>query len=384
MRRVPRVALLIETSKAYGRGLLRGLGQYIRLHGPWSTYQEERGLQDPPPEWLANWDGDGVITRINLGPAARELARRKVPVINLRPQLADLGYPAIFTDSYRIGERACEHFLERGYRRFGYVGQATINWSSIRYDALTKRAAAEGCECRAFFLEPAGTRDAEWEPQQQRLAEWIAALPPPAAVLASHDEIGLRVLDACRRVGRIVPEQLAVLGVDNDVELCELADPALSSIEHDVQQIGFAAGALLERLMRGEAPPPSPQYVLPQGVVLRESTDTKAIGDADIAKALRFIRRHAVTGIGVEDVVQETHLSRRSLERRFRQWVGCAPHEEILRVKLDRVQRLLRETEYKLGRIAVLAGFSDEDYLCAVFKRKLGRTPSEYRKDALP
>ena len=92
MRRVPRVALLIETSKAYGRGLLRGLGQYIRLHGPWSTYQEERGLQDPPPEWLANWDGDGVITRINLGPAARELARRKVPVINLRPQLAELGY----------------------------------------------------------------------------------------------------------------------------------------------------------------------------------------------------------------------------------------------------------------------------------------------------
>lgn len=379
MRRIPRVALLIETSKAYGRGLLRGLGQYLRLHGPWSVYMEERGIHEPPPAWLDGWEGDGVVTRIDLG-AAADFPARGVPVVNLRPQLPQMAYPAIFTDDRKIGELAADHFLERGFKRLAFVGLEGINWSESRGEAFSRRVHEAGGEVIQKRVPYPKNATASWESLQDELALWVASMPPPAGVFACYDELGLRILDACRRSGRAVPEETAVLGVDDDVELCSLTSPPLSSIAHDLERIGFEAGVLLDRMMKGEPAPAAPEIVPPRGVVVRESTDASAIADPDVARALRYIRWHACQDMGVDDVVRETHLSRRSLERRFRQVVGRSPLEEIVRVKLERAQRLLRETDYKLSRIASLSGFSDEDYLCSVFKRKLGCTPGDYRK----
>ncbi len=207
----------------------------------------------------------------------------------------------------------------------------------------------------------------------------FALLPRPVGIMACYDIKAQQVLDVCRELDLAVPEQVAVIGADNDELLCNLSDPPLSSVVPNSQRAGYEAAGFLDRMMSGQKVKSDAVLVRPLGIETRQSTDTLAIEDAEIAAAVRFIRRHADTGINVGDVLKEVPLSRRVLESRFRKILGRTPHEEIVRQRIGRIQQLLSETELSLREIADRTGFEHAEYLSVAFKQATGQTPSEFR-----
>jgi LacI family transcriptional regulator len=210
------------------------------------------------------------------------------------------------------------------------------------------------------------------------IADWLRSLEKPVGLLARDDLRAREVLDACRLAGLHVPEEIAVLGVNDDELICEMADPPLSSIIHNARRVGYEAAAMLENLMSG-GKVLADIVVDPLGVHARQSTDLLAIEDAEVAKAVRFIREHACDGIRVDDVLDQVTLSRRALEKRFRAAVGRPPHMEIRRAQLERVKQLLVTSDYKLERIAEMTGFSTAQYLAGLFHRIVKMTPGAWR-----
>jgi len=388
MRPPPQVALLIESSRAYGRGLLQGIAGYARLHGPWSIYHHERALNDPAPPWLRRWRGHGVIARIENEDLIKVLRKLKRPTVDLRG-LHDLpGIPLVETNDRSVMRLALEHLTERGCTRIAYCGFPNANYSERRLRYL--RRLVEERKLLLDVFEPkksraaaAGTVATETQGLlfEDAIAKWLATLPKPVGVIACNDIRGQQVLNAAREHQIPVPEDVAVIGVDNDEVLCELSDPPLTSVEPDTQRIGYEAAALLDRMMRGQAPPAAKVFVEPGNVVTRQSTDVLAVADREVASAVRFIRQHATAEISVEDVLDQVPLSRSTLERRFMKIIGRSPKAEILRVKLERARRLLAETDYALVAIAGMTGFKHAEYLSVVFKQKFGQTPGAFRME---
>jgi LacI family transcriptional regulator len=382
MNRPPKVALLIETSNAYARELLHGVREWLRHHGPWTISLAEAGRGAAPPPWLKGWKGDGIIARIENQTIASAVAATGLPAVDLSAARLLPELPWLETDDRAIAHMAAEHLRERGFRHFGYCGDDRFNWSRWRRDSFAAHLGQHGLTC-VNFVNPRASQKGEvtpdWESELAALMRWLRNLPKPAGVFAGYDIRGVQVLEACRRLGLMVPDEIAVLGVDNDELLCDLADPPLSSVIPDVRRTGYEAAALLDRLMRGDKVRGEGRLFTPLGVATRQSTDVVAVADRHIATAVRFVREHACNGITVADVVKQVPLSRRILETRFQKLLGRSPHEQIMSVKLDRVKRLLRETDLSLAAIADRAGFKHVEYLSVAFKRQVGVTASEYR-----
>jgi LacI family transcriptional regulator len=379
MHPLPKVALLVETSNAYARELLHGIRAYIRENRPWSIYLAEHGRGDAPPAWLRDWPGDGIIARVETPHIAAAVAAAKLPVVDVSAARLMPRAPWLETDDHAIARVAADHLRERGFQHFGYCGDQRFNWSNWRSEAFIKYLAADGFQAQVHHTKGGKRGSASWEADLRGIEKWIRALPKPAGVFACYDIQGLLVLEACRRLGVAIPDEVAVLGVDNDELLCDLADPPLSSVIPNVRRTGHEAAALLDRLMRGEKVTVGGRLFEPLGVATRQSTDVIAVDDPHVSRAVRFIRQHACDGITVADVLKAAPLSRRVLEQRFRKLLGRTPHDQILAVKLDRVKRLLAETDLPLTVIAERTGFQHEEYLSVVFKKQTGETPSEFR-----
>jgi LacI family transcriptional regulator len=376
---IPHVALIVETSLAHGRGILSGISQYLTAHEPWSIYVDQRKLNDPPPAWLEDWNGHGVIMRAQTKKILEVVTRLGVPAVDTLNHLRDLNVPSVLSDHRAVAHLAVEHLLEREFRHFAFVGVDRAVWSADRRDAVCDALKEGGHLCHVYspvsrmrFLE-------SWEGGQQDLAEWLSGLPKPLGVIAAHDLRALCVLDACRRQGLAVPEQVAVIGVDNDEVLCNLGDPPLSSVKLDLDRIGYEAAALLERLMKGKKAPAKPIMVAPHGVVTRRSTDTVAIAEPIIAKAMRYIREHACNSISVDKIAANCGVSRRHIERSFIKFLGSSPNEQISRARLTRAKQLLSQTSYPLDVVAERCGFTHAAYLSVFFKKRVGQTPGDFR-----
>ena len=374
------VALLIETSNAYGRGLLQGIVHYIREHQPWSFYLMEQGRGDDPPAWLENWKGDGIIARIETPRIASVVTHAGLPTVDVSAARLVPELPWVETDDQEIARLAVEHLLERGFKHFAFCGDARFNWSVWREKYFCAHAASAQQTVQCYRAEPTATADAAAEAADLR--RWLQALPKPVGIMACYDIRGQQVLDACRSAGLAVPAEVAVIGVDNDALLCELASPPLSSVIPNAHRTGYEAAALLDRLMAGKRVAAKPHLIAPLGVAARQSTDVLAVDDREIARAVQFIREHACAGINVSDLLRAVPLSRRVLEQRFQRLLGRTPREEILHVRLNRVQQLLSETDLPLYLIAERTGFEHVEYLSVVFKRETGRTTSEFRSAA--
>jgi LacI family transcriptional regulator len=380
MRRIPRVILLIETSKAVGRGILSGVRRYIREHQPWSAWVEERGIDDPDPPWLKAWLGDGVLSRSrDDSPVIKTLLKRSIPVVQLRPTLLQLPLPRVYTNHRAVGRLAAEHLLNRGLRSFGYYGLTARPWTHEHLEGFREVLRKAGHSCKVLHRQRM-SKTAGWQREMDSILNWLRELPKPVGVMASHDEAALKVLAACSWACIPVPEDVAVIGVDNDELLCDLADPPLTSVAHDLERIGYEAAELLQRMMKGEHVPPEPRYLQPLGVVQRQSTELLAIDDRVVAEACRIIRQRACQGLTVEQLVSELPVSRRSLERRFENAFARGPKQEIRRVQLERAAQLLSTTDLKLARIAQLAGFEYQEHLYRLFKQWAKRTPQQYRE----
>jgi LacI family transcriptional regulator len=375
------VALLIASSNGYARGLLTGIIQYIREHESWSVYLGEHGRGDAPPRWLARWRGDGVIARIETDRIASAVVRSGLPAVDVSAARKVKPLPWVETNDRAIADAGAKHLLERNFRQLAFCGDDRFNWSRWRGEHFQRAASAAGVPCATYEPSSAALRD--WDAMEDEMGRWLLSLPRPVGVMACYDIRARHVLDACRRVGLAVPDDVAVLGVDNDEFLCNLADPSLSSIATDARRTGYEAAALLDRLMSGrEKQRGQGVFVEPLGVVTRRSTDVLSIGDVDISSAVRLIRENAYQGITVKDVLEEVPLSRRVLEGRFRKLLGRTPHEEIARVRLERVCQLLRETQLPLTEVAGRSGFRNAEYLATAFRREFQVSPSAYRESA--
>ncbi len=377
--RRPRVALIVETSLASGRDILRGIARYLRAHGPWSIYHEPRALEESVPPWLLEWQGDGIIARIQNQPIAEAVVAAGLPVVDVLGLVPGLSVPLVHVDDRAIAQLGAEHLLERGFRHFGFCAVEGANWSSTRQAEFTAIVCRAGYDCSVCRLPPDTRGLTNWEAQQELLTDWVRSLAKPVGVMVCNDPRGQLVLEAARRAGAAVPEQVAVIGVDNDEPLCEISCPPLSSIQPNHDQVGYEGAALLDRMLRGEPVPRTPLFIPPAGLVTRLSTEVLAIDDPHVATAVRFIREYACDGIGIDDIVSHVPLSRSTLQRHFRKVLGRTVHDEILRVRLRRVHELLVDSELPLESVADKAGFAHRQYLGEIFKARTGYTLAEYR-----
>jgi LacI family transcriptional regulator len=375
-----RVALIVEMSGVYGRQILEGIAKYQRTHRPWSVFLEQRELRAPPPPWLLRRPWDGIICRSTTPALARAFLRRGIPAVDLGDLHGDLGLPRIGSDMEAIGRMGAEHLLERGLRNFAFCGFADEAWSDGRRHGFCARVREAGFDAAIYESPWHGAHVPAWDKDQQRLGAWLRRLSKPLGLLACNDLRGQQVLNACQTLNLDVPEEMAVVGVDNEQVLCELCDPPLSSVAPNPERIGYEAATLLDRLMAGETLTHDPILVPPISVIARQSSDVTRIDDPDVAAALTFIRKNACSGVSVDEVAGHIAVSRSILERRFRKHVGHSPQTEIRRVQLKRVKQLLVETDLALEAIARLAGYIHPEYMSVVFKRVTATTPGQYRE----
>jgi LacI family transcriptional regulator len=376
------VALLIETSNAYARGVLQGITAYQREHQPWSIYlpEQERGAK--PPRWLKNWHGDGIIARIETEEIAKAIQKTGLPVVDVSAAQKVEGIPWVETDDRTIARLAAEHLISRGFQQFAFCGEPHFNWSNWREDEFVRVLKEQDRPCELFHARSRTEKGYSWNRELRRLTTWVQKLPRPIGIMACYDIRAQQLLDVCRELSISVPEEIAVIGVDNDELLCELCAPPLSSVIPDTTQTGYRAAELLDRLLKGDSVSTEAAFVPPLGIAERQSTDILAIDDPELVKALQLIREHATNGINVNDLLKEIPLSRRVFEFRFQKMLGCTPHEMITRTRLDRVKELLRETDLTLDNIANSCGYRHVEYLTTSFRKQTGVTPSTYRRQA--
>lgn len=386
------VLLLVDTSRAYGRGVVQGVLRYNREHGLWRIYFKPHGLGDPPPPWLRESAADGILARIGTAKMAQAILQAKVPAVDLRGVIPDTGLPTVRVDNREVARLAVEHFLDRGFERFGFCGlpRGVNPHMDELCDQFVVQLDRIGFECDVFQArrgprngeawERQQSRMEQWKDQQSGIASWIQRLRKPVAVMACHDDRALQVLDACHRIGATVPEQLALLSSDNDEYLCELADPPLTSIDENAVRVGYEAAALLDRMMDRKPLAMMEWLVPPLGVVTRQTTDMLAVEDSLVADALQFIRNHACDGIRPTDVVARACVSRVTLALRFKAALGRSIGDEIHRVQVSCARTLLAKTELPIKQIAHRAGFRSVAYMTRLFGRLTGQTPGECRK----
>jgi len=377
--RYPQVALLIDTATDWGRRMIRGIAQYAQQQGGWDLWLEQR-CQFAPGRLPPGWRGDGIIARVADLAMARHLKRAHGLVVNVSTaRVPGVSFPTVTADLHAAAKLAIGHLLDQGFRHFAYYAPMNLSFVEDHHHSFVETLAELGYSC-ALLHSPSAKRPRQgWQRQQKKLERWIRDLPKPVAVLTWTGRRGREVIYACRALGLSVPEQVAVLGADDDSLLCEPCNPPLSALALTSEQIGFEAAALLDRMLHGAKPPAKPVLIEPTRVIVRQSTDTLAIDDEDVARAIAFIRAHTSQPIQVCDILRAVPVSRRSLDRRFQQVLGRTPADEIRRVHLERAKQLLADTDLPVPKVAAASGFRSREYLARAFKRATGLSPRQYR-----
>ncbi|HEY5296655.1 MAG TPA: DNA-binding transcriptional regulator [Verrucomicrobiae bacterium] len=382
-KKIPTIGLLIESSRASGRALLCGIAKCAHHYGPWSFYWEPGGLEKAWPK-LKALDVNGIILRdvdkleevLDLGVPAVIIGHSKTEVPNM---------VNVVTDSSAIGKIGAEHLLNCGFKHFAFCGYGNVSsspleresftWSDLRKESFERRIRKAG-----FEVNPYTILSATWREESRRMAAWLQSLPKPVGLMACNDDCGRQVIEACKLANLSVPDAVGVLGADNDEVVCGLSDPPMSSVAINFERAGYEAALILYRLLRGKRSVPLKITVPATHVVARRSTDFMAVIDPHVSKGLQFIRDHARENIMVLDISRAAGLSRRALEIKFRQEIGCSIHEYVRRVRTDQIVRLLVETDLPVGQIAETLGFSDVQHFARYFRAGKQASPLAYRR----
>jgi LacI family transcriptional regulator len=378
-----RVLLVGPPVFSYVRAVLRGVRDYVRRHEGWSIELHPESIRDllsaRPPGSI-----DGLIAQITRVPNMQLCVDRGVPTVNYSTSLPDLIVPRACSDDYAAGVMGAEHLLERGFRTLGYIGlyddgeAPRHHFSRERGRGFCDRVRqTPGVRLVTFDHLEASAPGVGWDSAMDR---WLQDLPKPIGLMAANDVRARHVANRCELHGLRVPEQVAVLGADNDDLECELSAMPLSSVQIDFQRVGYRAAEMLEKLMAGEPLPEREIKVPPLRVVTRTSTDILAIEDELVSGAIRLIRERTSKPLSVDEVADELAVSRRHLERRFKAAVGHAPHDEIRRSHVERAKRLLAETDLPMTDVADASGYKDAKSLSTLFTREVGVTPTAFRK----
>jgi LacI family transcriptional regulator len=378
-----RVLLVFRRPSADTGAMLRGIAKYQRMNEQWSVFVDDDTGFECRSEHLWEQEWDGVICAHTTPSLVQTCAARKVPLVDLTDGPGFPGISQVRPDNVAVGHIAAEDLVERGHANFAFCGFTNEVWSTERRSGFVEGLSLLGKSCTVLETEGASRYSPEWCNQQRmRIATWLKQQPLPLALMACHDHRAVQVLEAAKHCGLSVPEDLVVLGVNDDRACCEMAQPLLSSIPLDSCQAGYLAAENLATLMKGGVLLRDRTYVGPLGVTTRQSTDMLALEDRRLSAALRFIRDNACRGISVEEVVRRTAVPRHELERGLRRSIGRSPQAEIRRIQMAEVKRLLQHTDSPLKDIAEHAGFEYVEYMCVVFKRLVGKTPGKFRKDS--
>jgi LacI family transcriptional regulator len=375
------VAILVDTSTTWGRDVIAGIHRYSREKGGWQLFVEPRGVEQR--RWLpTGWKGDGVIARIGFLDLAKKLKSLKLPVVNVSGiTLPGVNFPRIVSDQVAAANLGAEHLLARGYRHFGYFSLLGLEYVAQHQQAFQERLRMSGHRCEVFTASPHLGAEPDWNLDMKRLGKWLKSLPKPLAVFNWNSSSARELIYGCMQSGLVVPEEVAVLSGSDDDLFCEVAPVPISAVQLGCEQIGYQAAAELDAMMKKPtAPPPGDVLIPPLGVVERRSTDTLAVDDSAMVKALRFIRENPARQMDVNDVARHSGICRRALEGRFQTLLGRSPASEIRRVRLARAIDLLKRTNLPVATVAERSGFSSPEYMASVFRSQLAATPQHYRK----
>ncbi|MCK4999671.1 MAG: DNA-binding transcriptional regulator [Anaerohalosphaera sp.] len=379
-----KIILLIETSRCFGRSVIRGISRYSRDHGPWEFYRVpgmhrcDAGEKAPSLKKLKEWGANGIIMREPHN--IEQLKELKLPAI-ICPYLRK-PMPNVITidgDHEAEGRMAAMYYIDRAFKNVAYVGLDDFAWSHGLARSFRKTADEAGVKAHVYH-QPKKKSQRSWINEERILSEWLLGLEKPVGVFACTDERGRDCLQAASNAGLAVPDEVAVLGLDNDDMVCEITTPAMSSIIRSTETAGYRAAAMLDEQIRSGKRATGKVIIDPVRVVSRQSTDIFAIEDDEVAKAVSFIRTMALGNINVDDTVEVTTLSRRMLELRFKRSLGRSIAAEIRRVKLSEARKMLIETDFSVAKIAEKSGFTTVAYFSNFFSSAQGISPLEYRR----
>ncbi|WP_372807366.1 substrate-binding domain-containing protein [Pontiella sp.] len=364
------IALAMDYANPFVRDVAEGVARYAFQQGRWRFHAPD-GVPEVALAELKKWKGHGVIGMLDRA-AVAALNKRGIAGVNIFGRFPAPPPTSVVIDNREIGRLAAEYFIGKGIRRFAITGRKVFGDATLKYEAYQAALAARGFGCLELKSRLA----------IQDIAEQVAGLAGdgPVGVLATEDPMGRVVIDACIDAGLRVPEDVCVLGVNNDRFACEMLHPQLSSIELGAARVGWQAAQMLDGLMKGAAPPKEPIRISPERIVERHSTDLVAVGDQVVAEALRFIRENAHRPIQVGDVARAAHVGRRTLENRFRTLLRVSVHDSIRRERIRRACRLLKETDMLVEDLSEACGYATRERFNQAFKQETAATPSAYRK----
>jgi LacI family transcriptional regulator len=376
MARIPKIVLLVESSRASGRAILNGVANYARYHGPWSFFWEPGGLEKVGP-MLKTLDADGIILRDM--DKLREVRAFGIPAVVVGYTRKEIpGLINVVTDSPKIGCMAAAHLLQCGFKNFAYCSYRRTPWAEERGKFFNKTVHAAGFAVREYATPPPA--QVNWPKERRLMARWLESLPKPVGVMACNDDIGVQIMEACKLAGLAVPDAVGVIGADNDEVVCGLADPAMSSVAVNFERAGYESAQALDHLLRKLRGTPPQIIAQATNIVARRSTDVVAVEDTAVARAMRFIRDHTRGPVAVGEVARAAGISRRVLERRFRREFNSSIQTEIRRVRTDQIARLLVETHLPVGDIAESLGFPDVQHFARYFRAGKQFSPLAFRR----
>jgi LacI family transcriptional regulator len=383
MRRIRpiNVVVMIKIEHAFDRRAFSGMAAAAHASGDTVLHFAPSDDDEQPP---ANLDFDGIVLSSDNNEWISQILKLGKPCVNItnHPE-AHAKVPMIGTDDEAIGRMAAQHYIDRGFRHFAFFCDPYVSYFFPRRDAFVKALAEAGFSCEVG--PPATVPNLEVHAQEwsEHAAKWLSSLPRPVAVFSPWDMIAREAMVACQLAQLRIPEDVSVIGVDDDEMACMTTWPPLSSINTPAKRIGFEAVRLLQSMiLDGASPPAKPMLFPPTEVVVRGSSSETAVDDAEVAMAMNFIRTHLAQRLSVDNLVEHTAISRRALERRFLRTIGRTPMEEIRRARVERAKRLLVETDLSLAEVARRSGLVRLQRLCSVLKEDTGKTPLQFRKEA--
>jgi LacI family transcriptional regulator len=382
-----KIVLLIDISEEYGQNLLKGVVRYSKEHGPWLFcrmplfYRETLGMQGIV-DFAKEWEADGIIAQLYNDLDVKKVLDAGIFLIveDFKERFSDI--PNITGGYFEAGKIGAEYFLEKGFKNFAFYGFKNIVWSRERAEGFANYLNTFGFEVYYFDSDHTPSREL-WYYKTSVLSQWLQSLPKPIAIMACDDERGQHITEACKHAKIQIPEDIAVLGVDNDKMTCNLSDPPLSSINLDTEKGGYEAARLMDLMITKQVKQPYDILVEPTHVITRHSTDIASANDKYIAKALKFIHQNIENRINVADVLKQVPLSRRALEKRFQETTGTGVYKYIYNLQIQKFAQQLLETNKTISEIAIDSGFDNSKNISRQFKQVKGCTPVEFRRKHL-
>jgi LacI family transcriptional regulator len=379
-----KIILLSDLSEEYNKNILKGITRYSKDHGPWTfckmpTYYRETIGIDGILKWAKEWGADGIIGQFYNDEEVEKFTAANIPVIaqDFKERFTDIpNITGAYTDTGRLG---ANYFLRKGFRNFAFYGFGNIVWSRERAQGFEERIQEAGFNVHYYEHKDPEAIDL-WYYKPSALSEWLKSLPKPIALMTCDDNQGHHIAEAAKHAGIRIPDEVAVLGVDNDEMVCELSDTPLSSIELDAEKGGYEAARLMEQMVEEKTCYGPDVVVKATQVVTRRSTDIFASKDKYIVSALKYIHGNLDKNLKVDQVLKEVPLSRRSLEKRFMLTTGYPVYEYIYNQRIEKFTQKLLETDMTIFEIALDLGLSDSKNIARQFKQVKGLTPMEYRK----